>query len=164
MTTLDQYQKMLRTNKLRLDDELEIQAEMQYEIGAEVARLNSKMIEAKDTLARTEAELLEEYKRLNDKLTVDQAKGRVLTHQDRRKKWAVYQELREAHELWEAMLSAWIVKGYKMADLGTLFSADYFAITTVSGSSRREPSRADEERRTAVREASTDTSRRRRAL
>lgn len=168
MPTLEQYQNMLRINKQRLDDELEVQAEIQYAIGAECARLNTRMLEAKDDLARLEGEILDELKEAKG-VTVEQAKARVLADPDRRKKWAVYQQLREAHEVWTALKDAWITKGYKLADLGGLFGADYFAVRSVSGSSetRVDVPRATEERRQAVQDASRRADgevRRRRAL
>jgi zinc transporter ZupT len=55
MPTLEQYQNMLRINKLRLDDELEIQAELQHAISMEVARLNTLDLEAENKLKSTDA-------------------------------------------------------------------------------------------------------------
>lgn len=154
MATLEQYQKMLFTNKLRLDDELELQAEVQYNIGAEVVRLNTKMLEAKDYLQRIEAQLLDDFK--SDKVTVDQAKGRVMRDPNRQKAWAGYQQLREVHELWDALLDAWITKGYKIADLAALYGSDYFAVRTVSGDhAAHVVSPAQEQRRAEVQAAST---------
>lgn len=169
MTTLEQYENMLRTNKDRLDEELEIQAELQYRIGAEVARLNSKMIEAKDKLARIEGEVIDRVKERDSKATVDQAKARMLADPHRQQAWSVYQELREVFERWTALYDAWVTKGYKMADLGALFAADYFAVRTVNGNGNTTIPRAQEERRAAVREASSASGsevqpRRRRAL
>jgi hypothetical protein len=62
-----------------------------------------------------------------------------------------------------------VTKGYKMADLGALFAADYFAVRTVNGNGNTTIPRAQEERRAAIREASSasgseDQPRRRRAL
>lgn len=154
MATLEQYRNLLRIDKLRLDDELEIQAEMQERIGAEVARLNTRMIEAKDELTCTEARLIEEFK---DGSTVAVADAKAKRHPDRRRAWEKYQAQREVHELWANLQSAWITKGYKLADLGQLFGSDYFAIKSISrpdGERRREVSGVDEESRTALRRAS----------
>lgn len=154
MATLEQYRNMLSINKLRLDDELEIQAENQERIGREVAFLNTRMIEAKDELACVEARLVEEFR---DGSTKDLAEAKAKRHPDRRRAWEKYQAVRETHELWSNVLSAWVTKGYKLADLGGLFASDYFAITSISrpdGNRRRDLNAADENSRQALRSAS----------
>lgn len=164
MTTLDNYRNLLRIDKHRLDDELEIQAEMQERISSEVARLNTRAQEAKDELARTEARLLEDAKDRDPKLTVSQLEASVKRHPDRTKAWAKYQAVRETYEEWVGMLDAWKTKGFKLADLGNLFASDYFAVNSLSrdrdrkdrGEDRRAP---DDKQRAAIRDASAPRTR-----
>jgi hypothetical protein len=157
MPTLEQYQNMLRINKLRLDDELEIQAELQHAISMEVARLNTLDLEAENKLKSTEAELYVGLKEEGGKMTADEIKAAVRIHHKRVRAWELYQAAREVHEQWSGLLQAWITKGYKLADIGSLYASDYFAIRTVgkeTGERRREVSPIEEESRSAIRRAS----------
>jgi hypothetical protein len=159
MATLDQYRNMLRINKLRLDDELEIQAELQHDIGVEVARLNTKAVEAENDLKSVEARLLIQFKDGSVKMTADEVKAEVRVHKDRVRAWEKWQAIRETHEVWTSLLQAWITKGYKLADMGGLYASDYFAVRTITrpeGERRREVNAADEESRSAMRRASEE--------
>lgn len=153
MATLDQFRGMLRINKLRLDDELEIQAEIQEQIGREVARLSAQVQEAKDALIGAEGEFMDRAKERDPKATVDQLKGRMVDDARRRAAWERLSTLRLGHDEWDALLQAWITKGYKLADLGALYSSDYFAVRTVSrpdGERRRELDQREEQSREAI--------------
>lgn len=165
MTTLEQYQAMLRINKLRLDDELEIQAELQHKISMEVTRLNTLDLEAENKLKSVEAELYIQLKEEGGKMTADEIKACIRVHRNRVRAWELYQAAREVHEQWSGLLQAWITKGYKLADIGSLYASDYFAIRTISketGERRREVSPIEEESRSAIRRATEQTSPRRR--
>lgn len=172
MTTLDQYRNMLLINKLRLDDELEIQAQVQELIGNQVALLTARMFEMKDVLARIEGELIDTFKDRDAKATVDQCKARMMREPRRVRAWEDLQRVRLEHDQWDALLQAWITKGYKLADIGGLYASDYFAVRTINrpdGDRRRELNAADEESRSAMRRANDRTNaddqpRRRRAL
>jgi hypothetical protein len=156
MPTLEQYSNMLRINKLRLDDELEIQAELQHDIGMEVARLNSRAIEAENGLKITEAHLFIQFKDGPAKKTAEEIKAEVRVHKDRARAWEKAQIARELHEQWSSLLQAWITKGYKLADVGSLYASDYFAMRTISrpdGERRREVSPLEEASRSAMRHA-----------
>jgi hypothetical protein len=157
MPTLDQYRNMLRINKLRLDDELEIQAEVQHNISAEVVRLNTRALEAENKLKSVEAELFVRFKEEGGKMTAEEIKASVRVNHARVSAWEQYQAAREVHELWSGLLAAWITKGYKLADVGSLYASDYFAMRTVihpDGVRTRQLNAPDEESRSAIRRAS----------
>jgi hypothetical protein len=156
MPTLEQYRNMLPVNKLRLDDELEIQAQVQMDISSECARLNTKALEAENYLKSIEAELFIRLKDKAEKMTADEVKARIRVHEDRVRAWEHYQTIRETHEHWTGLLSAWITKGYKLADIGGLYASDYFAMTTIKrpdGARTRELNPIEEESRSAIRRA-----------
>lgn len=173
MATLEQYRNMLRINKLRLDDELEIQAQVQEQIGFVAAQLSARMLEMKDILARVESELIDTLKERDTKATVDQCKARMMRDPRRLQAWENLQRARLEHDQWDSLLQAWITKGYKLADIGGLYASDYFAIRSIGkpdGERRREVNAADEESRSAMRRAgerstsTDDQPRRRRTL
>jgi hypothetical protein len=129
MSTLQTYRNMLRINKHRLDDELEIQAELQERISAQVARLNSQMLEAKDDLAKVEARLTEDY-REESKATKDTVEAKVKRHPDRQAAWEKFQMKRADHEEWAGLLEAWKVKGFSIRELCELYGSQYFALSS----------------------------------
>lgn len=164
MPTIDQYRAMLRIRKHCLDDELEIQAETQHDISSEVARLRTRALDLENELKLVEARLHADTKDRAEKMTADDIKAAVRRHEDRRKAFARWQDARELLEVWEGLLSSWVTKGYKLADLGGLYASDYFAVRTVS--TRRDVSVPDDGARALLRRASeaTATSRERNRL
>ena len=165
MPTLDQYVNMLGINKLRLDDELEVHAQIQFIISAEVTRQNSRMVATENELKNVEARLFIDIKESDDKGAEMQIKSRVRVHKDRERAWEKYQTARETYEQWSDLKAAWITRGYQLGQLGGLFSDDYFSITSITrpnGERRRELNTADEESRSAIRRASDRASMRQR--
>jgi len=129
MLSYEQYRAMLPTMKHRLDDELEIYAEIMEQISSQAVLYNSRAIEAKDKLAKAEGLLIEEFKEDNPKLTVDQVNSQVRRHPDRAQAWRVSQEARAEYEKWSGLADAWRQKGYAIKNLADLYAAQYFALS-----------------------------------
>ena len=148
MTTLAQYKAMLYINRHRLDDELEIQADIMDRISTQVVILNSKMIEAKDDLAQTEGRLAEDVREDEPKLTVGMIEAKVKRDPTRLRAWQKYQAARADHEAWTGLLDAWRQKGYSIRTLADLYSAQYFTMssTQLSDRQRRRNEETDEGR------------------
>jgi len=151
MADIDQYRRMLKTNKHRLDDELEIQAEVMERIASEVTKLNSKMIEAKEQLTQTEAKLFREIKDEDPKCTVDAANAALRTKKDRISKWEQFQLARHEHEEWQGLYESWKQKGYALKDLCELYGVQYFSLESHQKEQKQE---AVQEVRRSIREAS----------
>lgn len=151
--TIEQYRTMLRINRHRLDEELELQAELMDRISSQVAVLNSQQLEAKEELSRIEARLFLELK--GDKVSNEAANAEVRKHRERITAWQRYQVARQTCEDWQGLLSAWTARGYHIKVIADLFIAQYFAVTTVHGpedstvyaDARKRLSEAREERR-----------------
>lgn len=140
MPTIAQYRAMLRTNRHRLDDELEIHAEIQEQINNEVNRAAARVREAEEKLKRIEARRTEELREAGDRGTMDDVKARVRRDPDRKEAWQSLQVQLSAHEEWSALLDAWRVKGYNIRDLALLYQSSYFALTEhqIRGRSERD--------------------------
>lgn len=128
---LRQYRAMLFINKHKLDDELEVQSEIQDRISSKLARANTKMLESKDALAKTEARLLEDF-RTEEKSTKDLAEAKAKRHPDRQRAFERFMEAREDHEEWSGLLDAWKSKGFGLREMGGLFHAQYFSVDSIS--------------------------------
>lgn len=165
---IETYRNMLRVNKHRLDDELEIQAEVMDRIGQQLTLANSRAIEAEDSLKKVEARLFREFKDAGEKVTDATAKSESLRHRDRTQAWEAYQLTRATHQEWQVLYEAWKARGFSLKELGELFGTQYFQINSIQ---RRDDTDAIRERmRDANREANQqpppmqeETPRRRRA-
>lgn len=128
---LQQYRNRLRINKHRLDDELEVQAELQERLSEKVALLSARMLEAKDDLTKTVARLTEDF-REEVKSTKDTVEAKVVRHPERVRAWQRLQEATGDHAKWDGLLDAWKARGKDLHALGRLFGDQYFSLTTHS--------------------------------
>lgn len=128
---LTNIRKMLKINRHRLDEELEVNSDIQERIGREVARRNSLMLEAKRMLTETEARVIADLKEADPKLSNPIAEKEAQRHRDYRAAWTSYQVARQEHEEWEAAYKAWITRSYDLKALGELYGFQYFTIDSV---------------------------------
>lgn len=151
--TLQSLGNMLRVNKHRLDDELEMQGEIAFHVLAKVADLESRVRNAKDNMESVEARLRLDYRESGEKMTVDELNARVQNHRERK---AAFQDLdRKEHDLaqWKAAAEAWRQRSHALSRLAELHGTEYFTrvATSVTGSDR---DASDRILRAAMREAS----------
>lgn len=128
---------LLAISKGRLDDELEIQAEMQWRISEEVNRRGSALGAAKDHLDVVEARLSKKY----EDLSVAKCSAAVKTEPARIDAFEAMQTARQEYERWQSVYSAWQSRGYSIKTLADLYAHDYFALN--SAGSRQSRSRED---------------------
>lgn len=145
MTALDKidtYRKMLRINKHRLDDELEIQAEMMMQIGDALETATSRMMEAKDELARIEGRVGESLKEDDPKLSIPALEAKVKRAPERTRAWERYQAAMKERGQWDRLWDSWKERGQSIKTLGSLFGSQYFASDPIV---QRERTRRKEE-------------------
>jgi len=149
---LDTYRKMLRINRNRLDDELEIQSEMMDRISTRVIAASTRASDAKDSLGRTESRLFDDVKESETRVSNPAAEARVKRDPERIKAWTYYQRAREEHEAWTALFEAWRQRGYSIKTLADLYAANYFSLSSAQARVREvEP---DHQSRQAIRQES----------
>lgn len=124
---------MLRINRHRLDDELEINSEIADHIGQRVAKLNSFQIELKRQLEITEAKVIARLKESDPKMTNPIAEKEAKNSRDFEQAWKAFQAARAEHEAWESIQKAWYQRGFDLKALGDLFGHQYFALDSVRG-------------------------------
>jgi hypothetical protein len=130
MSKIEQYRQMLRVNKHRLDDELEMQAEILDQISASVVLAASRVADAKDELAKVEGALGDGFRDDDVKLTVAQVDARVRRDPQRVRAFERYHAQRAEHEAWAGLYDAWKQKGYSIKTLADLYAANYFALAS----------------------------------
>lgn len=134
--TYEQYRAMLPTHKHRLDDELELQAQVMEEISLEVTRKNSRQIDLKEEVARLDGRLAEDVREDDPKATIGSIDAKIKRNPERVKAWEVYQVARAEHEKWSGLLDAWKQKGYSIKTLADLYAASYFTLASHQARSR----------------------------
>jgi hypothetical protein len=142
------YRGMLMISKHRLDDELEIQAEIQDRIATQKALANTKQLEAKDLLMRKEGRLAEDLRDDEPKLTVGAINAKVARDPERMKAWDHYQAMRAEHEAWEGLHEAWKSRGYNLKAMADLWQAGYWTSDSYSpaGPRGKQEDRQDQRR------------------
>lgn len=151
--TIDVFRNMLRINKHRLDDDLEIHAETQERISATLAKMNSRMLELKKSLEQTEAVVIGEVKERDPKLSNPLAEKEAKRDRSYISAWQAYQTARQEHEEWQGLYSAWQARGYNLKTLSDLHGAQYFAVSSTGRANAEEDvARA----RTRMREAAAE--------
>lgn len=144
------YRSLLRIDKNRLDEALEVQADHQDRISEQVARLNTRSSDLKKTLEEVEARIIEDLKADDPKLSNPIAEKEAKRHADWKRAWREYQAAREEFEVWTGLHMAWVSRGYQLKTLADLYASQYFAISSTSAATSR-----------AVDDASYESSRRR---
>lgn len=147
--TLETFKAMLFVDKHGLDDALEVQAELMDRISTEVVRSNTLALDAKDSLLRVEAKLMEQVREEEGKISAAAAEAWAKRRPERIRAWDAYQGCREEHEAWQGLLDAWRQRGYSIKTLADLYAANYF--TPTSTHSIHDPA---PRQRAAIREAS----------
>lgn len=127
LADIQTYRKMLYVHRHRLDDELEIQADIMERISSQTVIQNSRQLDAKDQLSRIEARLVEDAKEDDPKLSNPMAEARVRRDPERIKAWQAYQAARAEHEAWQGLLDAWKQRGYAIKTLADLYAANYYS-------------------------------------
>ena len=154
MGTLAQYRNMLRINKHRLDEELEIHAQVLDEIGRHAAGMERN-------LARIEAEHDGIIAGFNRRCRVNDPKISVAALLDENAldrtcgaSAAALADAKQVSAEWAALHKAWYQRGFDLKALGELFIAQYFGLDSI-GMAQDGPNRnVDVTARAAIREAS----------
>lgn len=134
---LQQIRGLLRIVKHRLDDELEIQAELQDRIGQEVASLNAVAAAAKTALEAAEADAVIKLRNgHHEKLSADELKARVCLAPAVVTATQVFQMKQKTLAEWQSVYDAWRARGYALRNLTALHGQQYFAVD----SGTRQPS------------------------
>lgn len=131
MITLEFVRSHLYIDRMALDDELAIHAQITEEINREVAKANTAQLEAKRRVDIVEAKVISELKSHDPKLTNPIAEKEAKQSIRYSDAWRSYQEARQLHEEWVGAQDAWSKKGYGLRELGALFVGEYFAVNSI---------------------------------
>lgn len=159
MSDLATFRDMLRINKHRLDDELEIQADVMDRISSRIAALNSQKDEAENDLKLCEAKLFRELKDNDEKITDKAADSAVKRDPERARAWTRANDAEALLRQWQGLYEAWKARGFSINKLCDLYAAQYFTKDSHSISSRSDRRRGEEAAREERRPYEGGTSR-----
>lgn len=142
---LNTYRRLLRVNKHRLDDELEVQAEVMDRISDRIAKLTAVVSEAENHLKVTEARLFREFKDTDDKATDKAAESAVKRHRERVQAFTQVTEATQELAQWTGLHQAWKARGFSIGSLCNLYVAQYFTKDSHSISTRSDRRRGEDE-------------------
>lgn len=120
---MEDIEKMLFIQKHRLDDELEVQAEIQWRISKELADANSYVQSMKDRRDEIESEIT-----AKSDASVAKTQAAVKADPYYQKAQKLYTEAKRVAELWAGLHSAWVSRGFSLKSLGDLYGHDYFTV------------------------------------
>jgi hypothetical protein len=144
VSDIETYRRLLRPNKHRLDDELEIQAEVMDRISDSIANVARLAAEAADNLKLVEARLFRELKDADEKLTDKAADSAVRRHPERVRAFERMTSANQQLNEWQGLHEAWKARGYSINKLCDLYVAQYFTKNSYSISDRSDRRRGEE--------------------
>ena len=127
--TQNQIIPMLKINKHRLDDELELQPQISHDISDSVAAANARLASLKESLSTYEAELLLDIKAGPEKLSAPEVAAMVETDQERKLRMSKFMAAKKEYESWVGLLEAWKQRGFALKTLADLYLAGYYVVT-----------------------------------
>lgn len=126
MDDLRTFRDMLRVDKHRLDDELELQADIMDRIAERMTALGSELRQAEEDMKIADAAAFLEAK--NSGLSIEVA-GRVARlGETRASAWHAYTKAKEEHDRWSNLLESWKGRGFSINKLCDLYAAQYFTV------------------------------------
>lgn len=142
MDDLQTFRAMLRVDKHRLDEELEVQAEVMGRISDRLAQVAAKATETEQELKAIEARIYRQLKDDDGKLTDKAADNAIRRSQERVK--AYDRLILVNHELaqWQGLYAAWKARGFSISSLCDLYLGQYY--TKDSHSGRTDQRRSEE--------------------
>lgn len=130
MTEIDELRNYLKIDKHKLDEELEEQPMLLFQISEAYVQAAAERDMLKEALATTDAKLdkkAREYlDKREEKVTEAMVKNFVLTDKEHEKATQAYFDAKNQADLLFALKEAFQSRGYFLRDLATLYTANYY--------------------------------------
>ncbi len=120
------FEAMLVIKKHQLDEELAIQADVQWRIVENLNAANAARDRHKDLLAQVESSAASEIIAENPKLAMTKVDSEVKRDPHRVRMLGTYMEAKEVADRWNGMYEAWRARGFAIKSLCDLYSSSYF--------------------------------------
>jgi len=128
--TLKEIAGRLRIDKMKLDDELETQAQIQYEISEALALANQRHSKLESEMEEHDAKLLLSMRKGDVKRTVADLQAEIVTSEEHQSGLDNVQLAQRDASMWHGMYEAWKQRGFALKALADLSTSNYFAVDT----------------------------------
>lgn len=133
---LRDVRKHLPIDKHSLDSELERHAMTYYDIGEEMTFAVSRRDQAKEDLARVDAEVYDEIVQSdNEKLSDAKIRNRVLADSRHKDAFTAYNQARAEADQWTVLHEAYRQRGSMLRQLAELYVANYYTTSSTTHAS-----------------------------
>lgn len=130
MTEIDELKTYLKIDRNRLDEELEEQPMLLFQISEAYVQAAAQRDMLKEALATVDAKLdrkgREELDKREDKVTETMVKNYVQTHKDHETATRSFLGAKGEAELLFALKDAFVSRGFMLRDLCSLYTANYY--------------------------------------
>lgn len=123
---IEDFEKMLVIKKHQLDEELAIQADVQWRISEKLAAANANRDDLKEALARVESDLTMLILREEPKLAVTKIEIELKTEPKRMRAFQLYMLAKQSADRWSGLYEAWKARGFAIKSLCDLYASNYF--------------------------------------
>jgi len=127
---IEEFRQWLKIDKHRLDEELEEQPMLLFQISESYVLATATKDSAKEYLATADAKLdkkaREYFDKREEKVTEAMVKNYVQTDKDHEKATQAYFDAKGRADLLAALKEAFQSRGYMIRDLCTLYAANYY--------------------------------------
>jgi len=147
MSRLDEFRRLLKFSRHRLDDELERNAETMEHVGRELAAAHADEAALKEKRDRALARALADLRDADNKLTVAAAEAEAKRSKVYTDASQDYQDAKQLAEEWDHLFSSWRQRGQDLRTMANLFGAQYFAIRDATAGGREPAESAALQRR-----------------
>jgi hypothetical protein len=128
--TLTELKKMLVISKHRLDDELELQAQVQFDISESLGIANAKQSRLENEMEEFDAKLLISLRKGDVKRTVAELQAEIIISGDHQSWLDDLHIAKHQAAQWHGMYEAWKQRGFALKALADLSMSNYFAVDT----------------------------------
>ena len=126
MIDIDEFRKYLKIDKLSLDDEVERQPSLFYEVSEAYAEAVGERDDDKETLAIIDAELDAQARNSKEKITEAQVKSYIQTNSEHQIAFDTWLESKKLADRLGALKEAFQQRSYMLRDLVSLHNSNYF--------------------------------------
>lgn len=130
------YGRIMPIAKNRLDDEFEMHAEVQLHIGEEMAKFSARKDEAKESLARVDAEIYQEVAARDERLSDAKILREVVRDDRHIRAHQLYVAATRELARWTNLYDSWRSRGYMLRSLADLWISNYYAPDSESSSGK----------------------------
>lgn len=138
--SVSELRAALKIDRYNLDEDVERQPELFFEVAEAAALARSEQDQAKDSVdeveSRLDVDVRQKAERKDERITEKEIKARIRQHPERIAAMKNYLELKLGTEMLDQLRDSFKQRGYMLRELVQLYLSSYYQDASASGSSR----------------------------